>query len=451
VIAQIKRIILITGDVTVLYAALFMALFFRSGFQITPDIWSRHFLPFTMVYAIWLIILWSQNLYNARTIGNRNLFVGAMLRVLFLNAVIAIFFFYFIPFFSITPKTVLFLVLIFFVTFFTVWRYLYNILFASLRFQKSLLLIGGGETIELIAILKDNPQLGYNPVALLSSSELSSGSLTYLTTQEELRSFIDTQPVETICFSHDSDAKTLDLYSFLPQGIEFKKTQTLYEELTGKVPLSLIQDLWFLENLSRGSDTLYNISKRAFDLVFSLLILIFVIPLWPLVVILIKLEDGGSVFHKQLRIGENNTLFEVIKFRTMLENAEQHGPLWSQENDPRITKIGNILRKTLFDETPQLLLVLAGKMSLVGPRPERKEFVEELSLKIPHYQIRHMVKPGLTGWAQIHFGYGSSTEDAIQKLQYELYYMKNRSLILDLSILLKTINIILERTIAKYN
>ena len=182
-------------------------------------------------------------------------------------------------------------------------------------------------------------------------------------------------------------------------------------------------------------------------MIFASFLLIVILPFWPFIILSIKLGDGGPIFLKQTRVGENGRPLQVLKFRTMIPEAEKHGPLWSRENDPRITRVGRVLRSTLLDETPQLLLVLAGKMSLVGPRPERKEFVENLARQIPHYTIRHMVKPGLTGWAQINFGYGSSVEDAIQKLQYELYYIKNRSLILDLGIILKTINILLKKAL----
>jgi lipopolysaccharide/colanic/teichoic acid biosynthesis glycosyltransferase len=154
----------------------------------------------------------------------------------------------------------------------------------------------------------------------------------------------------------------------------------------------------------------------------------------------IKLESKGKVIYKQQRVGLNNKVFNVYKFRTMQENAEQNGAVWASVNDPRITKIGILLRKTRLDEIPQFLNILIGNMSFVGPRPERPEFVEQLKQEIPFYNERHLIKPGLTGWAQINYPYGASVADAKEKLQYDLFYIKNQSVALDISIILKTIN-----------
>jgi len=165
----------------------------------------------------------------------------------------------------------------------------------------------------------------------------------------------------------------------------------------------------------------------------------------PLIGALIKLNSAGPIFYRQKRVGKNGKIFEIAKFRSMFKDAEKNGAQWANEKDERITGMGKILRKTRIDELPQLWNVLKGEMSFIGPRPERPEFVEELQKQIPHYVMRHLVKPGLSGWAQIKFPYGASVEDAMEKLQYDLYYIKNRSFVLDLAITARTIAAVLSR------
>jgi exopolysaccharide biosynthesis polyprenyl glycosylphosphotransferase len=172
--------------------------------------------------------------------------------------------------------------------------------------------------------------------------------------------------------------------------------------------------------------------------------ILLVLPFLPIVAVLIKLTSPGPVLFRQRRVGERGREFTLIKFRTMCDNAEKEtGPVWASENDPRITRLGALLRKIRIDEIPQLFNVLKGDMSFIGPRPERKEFVERLSEKIPYYGKRHFAKPGVTGWAQVKYPYGASDEDALEKLRYDLYYIKNYSFTLDLIIILETIKVVL--------
>jgi exopolysaccharide biosynthesis polyprenyl glycosylphosphotransferase len=184
--------------------------------------------------------------------------------------------------------------------------------------------------------------------------------------------------------------------------------------------------------------------KRGFDLLFALLGIILFLPLLPLLALLIKLDSPGPVFFRQTRVGEKDRHFTLYKFRTMRQDAESlTGAVWAQEDDPRVTRMGRIVRKTRFDEIPQLLNVLKGDMSFVGPRPERPEFVGQLGEKIPYYSSRHCVKPGITGWAQVRYPYGASEEDALEKLRYDLYYIKNYSLWLEFLIILETVKVVL--------
>jgi exopolysaccharide biosynthesis polyprenyl glycosylphosphotransferase len=218
---------------------------------------------------------------------------------------------------------------------------------------------------------------------------------------------------------------------------------TAYERVTDRVPVRFIQDRWLLleQGFSLYSKEVVRKLKRTMDILIALLLLI---PLWPLMlvaVMLIKKDSPGPAIFKQTRVGEGKKEFTLYKFRSMVQNAETNGAMWAQKDDPRITQLGHWLRTTRIDELPQLINVLKGDMSLVGPRPERPEFVHDLEQVIPYYYIRHTVKPGITGWAQIMYPYGSTQEDALNKLEYELFYIKNMSLLLDVKILCRTIGV----------
>ncbi|MCB1939080.1 MAG: exopolysaccharide biosynthesis polyprenyl glycosylphosphotransferase, partial [Rhodocyclaceae bacterium] len=184
--------------------------------------------------------------------------------------------------------------------------------------------------------------------------------------------------------------------------------------------------------------------KRCFDLFVSFVLLVLALPVMLVAVMAILLEDGGPIYYRQVRVGQNGRQFNVIKFRSMRTDAEKDGqPKWAVANDDRVTRVGRIIRKLRIDELPQLFNVFMGDMSLVGPRPERPFFVDQLTSEIPFYAVRHCVKPGVTGWAQVRYQYGASVDDAVQKLQYDLYYVKNHTLLLDLVVLAETVRVVL--------
>ncbi|MGK2907452.1 MAG: TIGR03013 family XrtA/PEP-CTERM system glycosyltransferase [Desulfuromonadales bacterium] len=228
------------------------------------------------------------------------------------------------------------------------------------------------------------------------------------------------------------------------RGVEILDSPTFYEQLTGKLLVEDIQPSWFIYSNGFRFTSARRAWKRVLDIVLAFMGILLVLPFLPIVAVLIKLSSPGPVLFRQLRVGERGREFTLIKFRTMCDDAEKEtGPVWASENDPRITRLGGWLRKARIDEIPQLFNVLMGDMSFIGPRPERKEFVERLSEKIPYYGKRHFLKPGVTGWAQIKYPYGASDEDALEKLRYDLYYIKNYSLTLDLMIILETIKVVL--------
>ena len=228
------------------------------------------------------------------------------------------------------------------------------------------------------------------------------------------------------------------------EGIEILEGTSFYEMLLGKLYVRQINPAWLIFSEGFRKSPLRSFMKRTGDLVLSIVMLLMLSPLILLTAILIKLDSRGPVIFSQERVGQNGKPFQVHKFRSMVVDAEKRsGPVWATENDNRVTRVGRIIRKLRVDELPQLWNVLKGEMSFVGPRPERAYFIEQLEREIPYYSERHTVKPGLTGWAQVSYPYGASVEDAIEKLNYDLFYTKNMSFLLDMLIIFRTVKIVL--------
>lgn len=235
-----------------------------------------------------------------------------------------------------------------------------------------------------------------------------------------------------------------NLLSCKLRGTEIIDSPSFYEKLTGKLMIENIHPSWFLFSDGFRITPLKRFWKRLLDIIFSSIGIVVALPIMPFVALLIKLSSPGPVLYRQKRVGEGGCEFTLMKFRTMCNDAEKEtGPVWAKENDTRITWVGSFLRKSRVDEIPQLFNVLKGEMSFIGPRPERREFVEQLSVKIPYYGKRHFLKPGISGWAQVRYPYGASEHDAMEKLRYDLYYIKNYSITLDLIIVLETVKVVL--------
>ena len=230
-------------------------------------------------------------------------------------------------------------------------------------------------------------------------------------------------------------------------GLKVTDAATFFERETCQIRVDSLQPSWLVFGGGFDQSFVRTFMKRSFDIICSTIILALTFPLMLGAMLAVWLEDRGPVFYSQERVGMDGETFRVHKFRSMRIDAEKGGkPQWAQQNDPRITRVGNFMRKTRIDELPQILNVFKGEMSFVGPRPERQYFVEQLIEVVPYYNVRHSVKPGITGWAQVRYGYGSSAEDALQKLQYDLYYVKNNSLFLDVLILIDTLKVVLFRS-----
>ena len=438
---KIKKAFLFLGDILVIYLALFLMLYF-SYYEYWISHWNQHFYPFSFIYLFWLLVFYIIGLYDLTLARNNFDFFITLSRALLINTIIAVTFFYFIPYFGITPKTHLFVYLVIFTLLFIIWRQIYNYFIKTPALLNNILILGQSqETKELVNHIKNHPQLGYRVKKIVDPEEVKILS--------DLIKIIVKEKIQTIVTSvkpyHDGTL-VRNLYHCLPLKIIVSDLPAFYEKITGKIPVSSIEEIWFLENLMCGRKTFFEGLKRVADIVIAALGGIITIVLTPLITLLIKLDSPGQIFYRQKRVGQDNKIFNIVKFRTMVQDAEKDGAQWAQKEDKRITRIGSLLRKSRIDELPQLWNLFKGDMSFVGPRPERPEFAfsNDLLANIPFYQIRHTIKPGLTGWAQIKYPYGSSIEDTLQKLQYDLFYIKNRSFFLDLSILLKTIRIVLK-------
>jgi sugar transferase (PEP-CTERM system associated) len=228
------------------------------------------------------------------------------------------------------------------------------------------------------------------------------------------------------------------------EGLEIVELISFLERETGKVRLDVLNPSWMIFSEGFRQGRIHSTLERAFDVVASVGLLLVALPFMLLAALAIKLEDGlrSDIFYRQVRVGQYGRPFKLLKFRSMRADAERDGAQWAQKNDSRVTRVGSFIRLTRIDELPQILNVLRGEMSFVGPRPERPEFVEQLNERIPYYRERHSIKPGITGWAQLGYPYGSSEQDATEKLQYDLFYVKNHSLLFYLAILVQTVEVI---------
>ena len=241
-----------------------------------------------------------------------------------------------------------------------------------------------------------------------------------------------------------SDVLGRELVTLRTRGVAMEDCHSFYERLVSKIAIADLSPEWIVRCKGFRRDRLIMLTKRVIDMVVSAVGLLLSAPITLLTAVAIKVDSPGPILYRQERVGQNDEPFTIYKFRSMCESAEANGgPVWAAEDDPRVTRVGKIIRKLRIDEIPQMINVLKGQMSLVGPRPERPFFVQTLNKKIPYYSLRHSIKPGITGWAQICYSYGDSEEDAIEKLQYDLYYMKNMSPLFDLQIIFESLKVVL--------
>ena len=446
ILAKFKQYLLLFVDLIILFASLYITLYIRYCQTYIGDHWQEYFYPFAIIYILWVIIFYSQNLYNLNFTKNNLFFFRTLSESFIANILITALFFYFTPFFGIAPKTNLFLNAVIAGVLLIGWRALFNLLMARYIFKNRIVFIGySKEARELMSAFKSEPQLGYESIGVVNDEKIVDADFNQPTV-DELTQNIKTLGVNTIAIRYGANLEgetSGKLYRLIFSDVTFVNLLKLYEQITGKLPIETLSHGWFLNNLQESEKKIYDRFKAALDYFLALALGVILLVLFLPVSFLILITDGRPVFYSQKRVGKNGKAFEIRKFRTMIKNAEAGTPQYAEKDDRRVTPLGKFLRRTRVDELPQILNILRGEMSFIGPRPERPEFAEELAQKAPFYPLRHLIKHGLTGWAQINYPYAGSIGENIQKLQYDIYYIKNRSLLLDIAIALKTLNIIL--------
>jgi sugar transferase (PEP-CTERM system associated) len=307
--------------------------------------------------------------------------------------------------------------------------------------------LGTGERAQRVVLgLRQNPEIG---VEIASWTGKMEGAVTRESVAAHLMEVVHKQKVHRVIVAMPDRRGTIPMPELLElrmQGVKIEEATSWLEKISGKIEVENLYPSWLVFGEGFRRSTAFILVRRAVSIVISLIGLILTLPLIPLIMLAIRLDSKGPVFYTQTRVGKAGRVFKVVKFRTMRQDAEAaSGPKWAGDNDPRVTRVGKFLRSSRLDEIPQLWCVLKGDMAFVGPRPERPEFIEWLSKEIPYYGVRHMVRPGLTGWAQVKYKYGSTVEDSREKLQYDLFYIKNASIGLDLLIMFLTVKTVLLR------
>lgn len=329
-----------------------------------------------------------------------------------------------------------------------VWRLAYQRIFSSERFARRALVLGTGELARDVAELLQTRCLGIRFVGFLRRPDAPSEGEDVLGTYDDLVDVVTSQHIDMLILADTEPRGVLPIENVLAlklNGVDVREGTAFYEQATGKIHVRSIKPsaLFLTDGFIRKPFA--RIAKRVFDTVVAAVALVLAAPIMALIAIAIRLESDGPILYRQIRVGERRKEFWMLKFRSMRVDAEKDGARWASVEDDRVTRVGRFLRKTRLDELPQLWNVLRGDMSLVGPRPERPMFVDELERKIPFFSQRLYVRPGVTGHAQVRCSYAASVDDSIEKLQYDLYYIKRFSFWFDVSILLDTVKVVLMR------
>jgi len=413
------------------------------GFVLSQAYW------FFFLTALWLLLASVNDFYDLKVADVFLSSAFTLLRITAFMLLVYLLIYFFSPRDSLPRLFILFYAGLSFVLL-GLWRSGYALFFSRLPFQRRAIIVGAGAAGQTIAqTIRENLAPNYELVGYIDDDPAKQGQviegLPIIGTRRDLASLVTAKNVSEVILAVTYDVHP-ELFRALidcqEQGVQITPMPLLYEEITGKVPVEHIGDNWPValpldHPSTRGFFPLF---KRAIDLSITLIGLTVLVILLPLVALALYIDSPGPIFYTQERVGKGRKTFRLIKFRSMIPNAEQAGEaVWAKKGDPRITRVGRLLRLTRLDELPQFINVLKGEMSIVGPRPERPEFVAELEERIPFYRVRHSVKPGMAGWGLIKYGYADSIEDALEKVQYDLYYIKHQSIYLDLLILARTI------------
>ncbi len=439
--SKIFWISLLAGDFLIFYWSLYLALVIRKMGLPKIEIFNELQVPFLYLFFIWIFIFFIFDFYEVSSFRKASLFIRTVIIFIFLATGIGTVYFYFQPQLELTPRAILFLSILNFAILSSLWRFLFLKVSGLKNFRKKVFFVGYCPEVEEIL---EEKLFDYEVTGLYAKEEVSKkikNKTNVLSDLEEIKDF--SENIEILVFSSDlkEDKKAIKtIFSSFPLDMDYIDFFSFYEEVMKKVPLRSLDEWWFLENISRKRSKINQVLKRCFELVGSFLGMIVLITVFPVIAFLIKVDSKGSIFYKQKRRGEKGKDFTLYKFRTMHENSK--AVPWREENKDEITRVGKFLRRTHLDELPQFYNIIKGDISFVGPRPESVVLAENFEKNIPFYKLRYLVRPGLTGWAQISYPPSMSIKEAEEKFKYDLYYIKNRSLFSDLVIILKTISTI---------
>lgn len=424
-----RRFILFIGDAIAIVGAFIAVIFIRSTLveNIIPP--ATFVGPFSSLLVLWLITLFIFNFYDVEYIKPNPRNVGILAIASSINILLGGLVFYFFPQSELTPKLTLVLAGISAFFLLILWRRLFYKIFASISISRIFVIGTGLSTKHFIEEVERNPLVGkimaifenLNEENILNAKEKFGSPDIIVAETNEIEKLITT---------------TRNL------GAKIMSIEEAYEDMFAKIPITHLNENIAMQLATKRISFSNWLFKKVFDRFVAILVFIITSPFLILASILILLEDGGPIIYTQDRTGKNLKTFKLYKLRSMKKDAEKNGAQWADKKDPRVTFIGRIIRKLHIDEIPQMWNILMGDLALVGPRPERPEFVQTLEKDIPYYFLRHTIRPGFTGWAQIKFQYARTLQDSERKFEYDLYYIKNRSLIFDMGILFKTIQII---------
>lgn len=448
---RLKQLLLIIMDVLLLYVGLYVALIVRAGR------WpGQNFLlllaPMTQLFIVAVLVNFIVGLYDLTRAKNTWGFYRKIIVSGVLWMGLGIVYFYINPRTKLTPKTTLLLATLAGYGFIALWRSAYN-RYLSTGLWKARVLFTGitAEALELIIFIKRHPEFGYAVAGVIAPAGATlPAELTGVPTGERMTAVSPGGRIDYVVLSPEAATDRRlrqELYSLLFQQVSIVTLSHFYEQIFGRVPPFTFSEGWFLTNLREQEKRIYDRARILTDDVFALFMGVFFILTFPFIALLIRLTSSGTIFFRQERVGRLERPFTMYKYRTMLSlsadgSAELEGPEFARHGDERITLVGKFLRRTRLDELPQFINILRGDMGLIGPRPERPAFVAELTRQMPFYTLRHLIKPGLTGWAQLHRSYYGDFTENLKKLEYDLFYIKNRGLLLDCAILLRTITIV---------
>ncbi|MDD4994879.1 MAG: sugar transferase [Patescibacteria group bacterium] len=452
-IVKVKKALLVLGDLAAAYSSLYLTLLLRYRDGLNLEAWQSHLVPFTAIYLAWIVVFFISDLYNLNTARNTVDFRRRFFQALAINALIAVAFFYLNPAVAIAPKTNLIINIAVFAILAYFWRAIFNLAASHSIFANRVLFIGSQKKFQ--DIMPDLARGAYHDwkvVAVVDPQEIKEyrrDNVSFYKNTTPLSEIINQEKISTIVLGLSPEEHPRlgrELYDCIfAHSIAVVNLPKFYEIVTQRLPADLLSEYWFLENIKEMDKKFHDSAKAIADIALSIAFGAFFLATLPIIAAATLIDSGWPIFYTQNRVGRRGKIFKIIKYRTMYRDAELQGALWAKRNDARITRVGRLLRKTRLDELPQIINVLKTDMSFIGPRPERPEFVADLERMMPFYALRHLTRPGLTGWAQINYEYAASYEENLKKLQYDLYYIKNRSLLLDFKILLKTAGIVISR------